>query len=79
MITTLRVIDKEGHAQTYSFNNLIVATGSHPIEIPNFKFKGRLRLNGASNYVKFPKELVAVGGGYIGCELASAYANLGHM
>ncbi|KDA46553.1 dihydrolipoyl dehydrogenase [Ligilactobacillus animalis] len=74
----LRVIDKEGHAQTYSFNNLIVATGSHPIEIPNFKFKGRvLDSTGALNLREVPKELVVVGGGYIGCELASAYANLG--
>lgn len=75
---SLRVIDKEGHAQTYSFNNLIVATGSHPIEIPNFKFKGRvLDSTGALDLREVPEELVVVGGGYIGCELASAYANLG--
>ena len=53
-------------------------TGSHPIEIPNFKFEGRvLDSTGALNLTEVPKELVVVGGGYIGSELASAYANLG--
>ncbi|KRL05764.1 dihydrolipoyl dehydrogenase [Liquorilactobacillus oeni] len=73
----LRVIN-EDHAQTYTFNNLIIATGSHPVEIPNFKFEGRvLDSTGALALEEVPKELVVVGGGYIGCELASAYANLG--
>ena len=35
MITTLRVIHPDS-AQTYSFNNAIIATGSRPIEIPGF-------------------------------------------
>ncbi|KRM96930.1 dihydrolipoamide dehydrogenase [Liquorilactobacillus aquaticus DSM 21051] len=74
---SLRVINND-RAQTYTFNNLIVATGSHPIEIPNFKFKGRvLDSTGALALEEVPKELIVVGGGYIGCELASAYANLG--
>ncbi|KRN27019.1 dihydrolipoyl dehydrogenase [Liquorilactobacillus mali] len=74
---SLRVMTDDS-AQTYSFNNLIIATGSHPIEIPNFKFKGRvLDSTGALALQKVPKNLIVVGGGYIGCELASAYANLG--
>ncbi|GAJ27063.1 dihydrolipoamide dehydrogenase [Liquorilactobacillus sucicola DSM 21376 = JCM 15457] len=74
---SLRVINND-QAQTYTFNNLIVATGSHPIEIPNFKFQGRvLDSTGALELERVPKDLIVVGGGYIGCELASAYANLG--
>ncbi|MDV7758791.1 dihydrolipoyl dehydrogenase [Liquorilactobacillus mali] len=74
---SLRVMTDDS-AQTYSFNNLIIATGSHPIEIPNFKFKGRvLDSTGALALQEVPKNLIVVGGGYIGCELASAYANLG--
>jgi dihydrolipoamide dehydrogenase len=74
---SLRVI-KDDSAQTYTFNNLILATGSHPIEIPNFKFENRvLDSTGALNLQEVPKDLVVVGGGYIGCELASVYANLG--
>lgn len=75
---TLRVLDSEDNAQTYTFNNLIIATGSHPIEIPNFKFEGRvLDSTGALALTEVPKRLVVIGGGYIGSELASAYANLG--
>ncbi|GKS82153.1 dihydrolipoyl dehydrogenase [Ligilactobacillus pabuli] len=75
---SLRVIGKDDSAQTYNFNNLIVATGSHPIEIPNFKFNGRVvDSTGALALKEVPKELVVIGGGYIGSELASAYAELG--
>ena len=74
---SLRVI-KDDSAQTYTFNNLILATGSHPIEIPNFKFEKRvLDSTGALSLQEVPKDLIVVGGGYIGCELASVYANLG--
>lgn len=74
---SLRVIHDD-RAQTYNFNNLIIATGSHPIEIPNFKFENRvIDSTGALSLPSIPKELVVVGGGYIGCELASAYANFG--
>lgn len=77
---TLRVLSEtsETAAQTYKFENLILATGSRPIEIPNFKFTGRvLDSTGALALTEVPKELVVIGGGYIGAELAGAYANLG--
>lgn len=74
---SIRVINKD-KAQTYTFKNLIVATGSHPIEIPNFEFGGRIiDSTGALDLKHVPEHLIVVGGGYIGCELASAYANLG--
>ena len=74
---TLRVATEDS-AQTYSFNNLIVATGSRPIEIPGFKFKGRvLDSTGALALEDIPKEMVVIGGGYIGSELAGVYANFG--
>lgn len=74
---SLRVIEKGG-AQTYTFQNLIIATGSHPIEIPGFKFQGRvIDSTGLLELDKRPDKLVIIGGGYIGCELASAYANFG--
>ncbi len=74
---SLRVM-KGDSAQTYTFKNLIIATGSHPIEIPGFKFNGRvIDSTGLLELQQQPKELVIIGGGYIGCELASAYANFG--
>lgn len=67
-----------GGGSTFTFNNLILATGSRPIEIKNFKFEGRvIDSTGGLNLPDIPKELVVIGGGYIGTELAGAYANLG--
>ncbi|MCO4328934.1 dihydrolipoyl dehydrogenase [Staphylococcus hyicus] len=74
---SLRVMDDKS-AQTYNFKNAIIATGSRPIEIPNFKFGGRiLDSTGALNLQEVPEKLVVVGGGYIGSELGTAYANFG--
>jgi dihydrolipoamide dehydrogenase len=73
----LRVI-QEDSAQTYSFNHAVIATGSRPIEIKGFKFGKRvIDSSGALNLTEIPKKLVVIGGGYIGSELAGAYANLG--
>ncbi len=73
----IRVINDDS-AQSYTFKNAIIATGSRPIEIPGFKFGGRvLDSTGALNLKEVPKKLVVIGGGYIGSELAGVYANLG--
>ncbi|MGM0239973.1 dihydrolipoyl dehydrogenase [Enterococcus sp. AZ103] len=74
---TLQVKTKNGD-EKLMFKQAIIATGSSPIEIPNFKFEGRvIDSTGGLNLKEIPKELIVVGGGYIGCELAGAYANLG--
>lgn len=74
---SLRVIT-ENSAQTYTFKNAIIATGSRPVEIPTFKFSNRvLNSTGALSLQEVPEKLVVIGGGYIGTELGSAYANLG--
>ncbi|MFC3040191.1 dihydrolipoyl dehydrogenase [Virgibacillus xinjiangensis] len=74
---TVKIMD-EKNSQTYKFNNCIIATGSSPIEIPTFKFSDRvLDSTGALNLKEIPKKLVVIGGGYVGTELGSAYANFG--
>ncbi|MBS7345039.1 MAG: dihydrolipoyl dehydrogenase [Caryophanon sp.] len=74
---TVRVINGD-NAQTYTFKNAILATGSRPIEIPTFKFTDRVvSSTGALSFPEVPEKLVVIGGGYIGTELGSAYANLG--
>ncbi|PAV29864.1 dihydrolipoyl dehydrogenase [Virgibacillus profundi] len=74
---TAKVMD-EKNSQTYTFKNCIIATGSSPIEIPSFKFTDRvLDSTGALNLKEIPKKLVVIGGGYVGTELGSAYANFG--
>ncbi|MBO9130326.1 dihydrolipoyl dehydrogenase [Bacillus sp. 165] len=74
---TLRVMTEDS-AQTYTFKNAILATGSTPIQIPGFKFSQRvIDSTGALSLPEIPKKLVVIGGGYIGMELGTAYANFG--
>ncbi|SDX35176.1 MULTISPECIES: dihydrolipoyl dehydrogenase [Salimicrobium] len=72
---TVKIMD-EKQSQTYKFKDCIIATGSRPIEIPNFKFSERvLDSTGALELKEIPKKLIVIGGGYIGTELGTAYAN----
>ncbi|MGY4689667.1 dihydrolipoyl dehydrogenase [Salibacterium sp. K-3] len=75
---SVKVSTDEYNSQTYKFKNCIVATGSRPIELPNFKYSSRvINSTGALALEEIPEKLVVIGGGYIGIELAGAYANLG--
>lgn len=74
---TLRVMD-DNSAQTYTFKNAIIATGSRPIELPAFKYTKRvLDSTGALALQEIPESIVVIGGGYVGTELGGAYANFG--
>lgn len=68
----------EVDGKTIEFTDAVIATGSSPIIIPGFELgKGVYDSTGILNLKEVPKSLVVIGGGYIGCELANAYANLG--
>lgn len=59
--------------------NIIIATGSVPLDIKAFACDGKRILNSTSllNLIEVPKSLCIVGGGYIGCEFASLFVELG--
>lgn len=62
----------------FKFNNCIIATGSHPVQLPDFKWSDRvISSTGALALEDVPKKMVVIGGGYIGIELGSAYASFG--
>jgi dihydrolipoamide dehydrogenase len=61
-----------------AFTDLIIASGSRPVEIPGFQIAGRvIDSTGGLGLEDLPDELVVIGGGYIGTELAGAYADFG--
>ncbi|RQG96209.1 dihydrolipoyl dehydrogenase [Natrarchaeobius oligotrophus] len=66
-------------SETLEFEHAIVATGSRPIEIPNFDFGDEPVLDSrqALSLTSVPDSLVVVGAGYIGMELASVFAKMG--
>ncbi|NGX39980.1 MAG: Dihydrolipoyl dehydrogenase [Chlamydiae bacterium] len=59
--------------------NTIIATGSEPLDIPAFPCDHVRILNSTSilELTQLPKSLAIIGGGYIGCEFASLYAEFG--
>ncbi|GAE91800.1 dihydrolipoamide dehydrogenase of pyruvate dehydrogenase complex [Gracilibacillus boraciitolerans JCM 21714] len=73
---TAKVMDDK-NSQTYTFKHCIIATGSRTIELPTFKYTDRvIDSTGALNLKELPKKIVVIGGGYVGTELGTAYANL---
>jgi dihydrolipoamide dehydrogenase len=63
---------------TITAENVILATGSEPIELPFLPFGGDvISSTEALSLSSVPKRLVVVGGGYIGLELGIAYRKLG--
>lgn len=61
------------------FEKAIVATGSSPVMLPGFEPEGKFigTSTEALSYPEIPKKLCVIGGGYIGLELAMAYAGFG--
>ncbi len=60
-------------------DHVIIATGSEPLDIPAFPCDHSRIMNSTSilELTKLPKSLAIIGGGYIGCEFASLYAEFG--
>jgi len=60
------------------FRNAIIATGSHPVEIPNFEFNDIVISSSQALQVnEIPERMLIIGGGVIGLEIATIYARLG--
>ncbi|HEY0864807.1 MAG TPA: dihydrolipoyl dehydrogenase [Lacunisphaera sp.] len=59
--------------------NIVIATGSAPVELPFMKFDGQTVVSSdhAIAFPAVPKKLVVVGGGVIGVELGSVWSRLG--
>jgi dihydrolipoamide dehydrogenase len=64
---------------SYRAANVIVATGSVPVELPFLKFDEERVLSnvGALRIPKVPRHLIVIGGGVIGLELGSVWRRLG--
>ncbi|QBB70475.1 dihydrolipoyl dehydrogenase [Pseudolysobacter antarcticus] len=69
----------DGNKQTLSGTNVVIATGSAPIELPFAKFDGKFIVDnaGALDFTAVPKRLGVIGAGVIGLELGSVWKRLG--
>ncbi len=75
---SLKVASASGETEL-QFENLILATGSHPTRIPSLSLDSPRMMDSTSGLElpDVPKSLLVIGGGYIGLELGSVYATLG--
>jgi dihydrolipoamide dehydrogenase len=75
----ITVTGKTG-TQTIIAKNVVLATGSRPLEIPGFKVDNAGRVidsTGGLALDHVPDRMVVIGGGYIGLELGMVYAKFG--
>jgi dihydrolipoamide dehydrogenase len=80
--TTLRLEQTSpdgGQTEQLTFDHCILATGSRPVKIPIFDLPTARVMDstGALELRDIPESLLVVGGGYIGLEMGTVYAELG--
>ena len=68
-----------GETQEVETKNIVIATGSAPVELPFAKFDGKTIVSSteALEFTEPPKKLVVIGAGAIGLELGSVWNRLG--
>ena len=76
---TVEVTDAGGVKKTLKTQNILLATGSMPIELPFLKFDGKRVISSDQGIAldQVPKKLLVIGAGAIGLELGSVWARLG--
>ncbi|MFN3763979.1 MAG: dihydrolipoyl dehydrogenase [Aliihoeflea sp.] len=58
--------------------NIVIATGSQSVELPNLPFGGKVMSSTeALSLTELPEKIAVIGAGYIGLELGTAFAKLG--
>ena len=72
-------VEKPGGFRLLEGRNVILATGSVPVELPGFPFDGRRIVSSdhALDWPERPGRVGIVGGGIVGCEFASLLADVG--
>ena len=75
----VQVTNSEGQADSYTAENIILAPGSVPVEIPCAPYQQDLIVDstGALEFSTVPKRLGVIGAGVIGLELGSVWRRLG--
>src|SRR5437660_10914340 len=68
-----------GETQEIETKNIVIATGSAPVELPFAKFDGKTIVSSteALTFTEPPKKLVVIGPGAVGLELGSVWNRLG--
>jgi len=73
------VYESDNKKTNIKAKNIVIATGSSPTSLPGIKIdeKNIVSSTGALSFSEVPKDLVIIGGGYIGLEMGSVWSRLG--
>jgi len=73
------VVQSELGEQKVQFKNCVIATGSSPSNIPNINIDHDLVIDStdALDFNNIPDNMLIIGGGYIGLEMATFYQSIG--
>ena len=76
---TVSVTPAEGDPVALNYDKLIIATGTKPLNVPDFPFDHEtvLSSNDILSLDRLPASMTIVGGGVIGCEFAFIFSALG--
>ena len=75
----IKIKGSDGKDSEIEGENIIIATGSEPSQMPNINFDEEriVSSTGALSLKKVPKKMIVIGGGYIGLEMGSVWSRLG--
>jgi dihydrolipoamide dehydrogenase len=73
------VYESDSKKTNIKAKNIVIATGSSPTSLPGIEIdeKNIVSSTGALSFSEVPKDLIVIGGGYIGLEMGSVWSRLG--
>lgn len=76
---TVEITKENGEKKTVKAENILITTGSRPRYLSHIPIDEKIILtsDGVKSLEKFPKSMVILGAGVIGCEFATIFSNYG--
>jgi dihydrolipoamide dehydrogenase len=75
----IEVVREDGNIEHYLADQIVLAVGSRPRYLPDIPIDEKVIVtsDGISSFNEFPKSIVILGAGVIGCEFATIFSNFG--
>ncbi|MDB5274365.1 MAG: lpdA [Chitinophagaceae bacterium] len=75
----VEIVSEQGLETVYA-DHIVVATGSRPRKLPHLPIDEKIVVtsDGIESFEEFPKSMVVLGAGVIGCEWATIFSNFGY-
>lgn len=75
----VEITKENGEVKVVWAENILICTGSRPRYLPTIPIDEKIIVtsDGVKNFTEFPKSMVILGAGVIGCEFATIFSNFG--